>query len=141
MDTKKIEQLNILFASVYTLYLNTQSAHWQVKGPSFYSLHMLFEKEYQLIALQIDSLAELLVMNDALVPANFTDIIRLSAIENFASTTNASVLLTHLINGNEVVIKLITQMLESGYDENTNAILTDLLAYYEKEFWMLKASK
>jgi starvation-inducible DNA-binding protein len=141
MDTKKIDELKILFASVYTLYLNTQSAHWQVKGPSFYSLHMLFEKEYQAIALQVDALAELIVMNDVLVPANFADIIRLSAIENFASTSNANVLLTHLINGNEMVIKLITQMLDAGHDENINAMLTDLLAYYEKELWMLKASK
>ena len=141
MSEQKIQDLNKLFASVYTLYLNTQSAHWQVKGPAFYSLHMLFEKEYQAIALQVDTLAELIVMNDAPVPANFADVIKLSVIENFASTTDAVTLLNHLIAGNSAVIKLITAMLEAGYDENTNTLLTDLLAYYEKELWMLKASR
>lgn len=136
----KISRLSQLFASVYSLYLNTQSAHWQVKGPNFYSLHMLFEKQYQAIAEQIDTIAELIVMNNAVVPATFVEIQSLSMIENFSSISDESQLLSYLENANAVAIRLITEMLEQGYDENTNTVLTDLLSYYEKEHWMIKAS-
>ena len=137
----KVALLNKLFASVYTLYLNTQSAHWHVKGPEFYSLHMLFEKQYQAIALQIDEIAELIVMSDAQAPAYFQQIVELSVIENFTVTSASQELLAYLIDGNAALVKLLTEMLESNLDENTNTALTDLLAYYEKELWMLRSSK
>jgi starvation-inducible DNA-binding protein len=58
-DRKKIaEGLSRLLADTYTLYLKTHNFHWNVTGPMFNTLHLMFETQYNELALAVDSIAE-----------------------------------------------------------------------------------
>ena len=58
-DRAKIaEGLSRLLADTYTLYLKTHNFHWNVKGPMFQTLHLMFETQYTELALAVDMIAE-----------------------------------------------------------------------------------
>ena len=65
------ESLSRLLADTYTLYLKTHGFHWNVTGPMFRSLHLMFEEEYIELGAAVDQIAEILGSSVGAVKANF----------------------------------------------------------------------
>lgn len=59
------EGLSRLLADSYTLYLKTHNYHWNVTGPMFQTLHLMFEAQYNELALAVDLIAERIRSADA----------------------------------------------------------------------------
>ena len=142
MKNKEKTSLNKLLSGLYCLYIKTQNYHWNVKGPNFYSLHLLFEKHYQELATEIDSLAELISSMGEFVNASVSGYSKESFIKDAPSERiKSEVMISDLCNDHKLIIQhaeiLIEQM--SGRDYATN-ILSDIVELHNSMLWMLSSS-
>ena len=81
-DRKKIgEDLGRLLADTYTLYLKTHNYHWNVTGPMFQTLHLMFETHYNELALAVDLIAERIRALGLPAPGTYTEFGKLSAVK------------------------------------------------------------
>lgn len=78
------EGLSRLLADTYTLYLKTHNFHWNVTGPRFQSLHLMFEQQYTELALAVDSVAERIRTLGYPAPGSYSEYARLSSIAETA---------------------------------------------------------
>ena len=82
LDRKIIsEGLSKVLADSYTLYLKTQAFHWNVTGPMFNTLHLLFEQQYTELALAIDTIAERIRALGFPAPGSYGEFMRLTSIK------------------------------------------------------------
>ena len=144
-DTNKvIESLNSVLADTYTLYLKTHGYHWNVEGPSFKSLHELFELQYTAMWQSMDELAERIRALGAYAPmggAALADGSSIDAVDNDVPSANTMV--QNLVAGHEVWLNTAKQALEvAGHanDAATEDVLTPLISAHEKMAWMLRSS-
>src|ERR1700760_2349395 len=72
--------LSRLLADTYTLYLTTHNFHWNVTGPMFNTLHLMFEGQYNELALAVDSIAERIRALGVFAPGSYKDFAKLSSI-------------------------------------------------------------
>ena len=80
-NEKVIHALSGLLADSYTLYLKTHNYHWNVTGPQFVTLHGMFEKHYNELALAVDQIAERIRALGHAAPGSYRAFSRLSVIE------------------------------------------------------------
>lgn len=144
--TTKEEQISALtkvLADTYTLYLKTQNFHWNVKGPMFRSLHMLFEEQYTELAMAIDEIAERIRSLGAYAPGSFRDYLELTSIEEAAGELKAEAMLEALANDQATIRKTIGQTISIASELNDD-VTTDLMVrradVHEKSEWMLRSS-
>ena len=78
--------LSSLLADTYTLYLKTHKYHWNVTGPMFQTLHLMFETQYNELALAVDLVAERIRALDVLAPGSYTEFSRLATITEDTDT-------------------------------------------------------
>ena len=84
-DRKAIAKgLSHLLADTYTLYLKTHYFHWNVTGPMFNTLHLMFEGQYTELALAVDLVAERIRSLDVYAPGTYRDFVKLSSIKDDA---------------------------------------------------------
>ncbi len=105
-DRKSISQgLNRLLADSYTLYLMTHNFHWNVKGPMFNTLHLMFEGQYNELALAVDTIAERIRALGYPAPGTYSEFVALSSIKEVKGVPKAEEMIKHLVNAHESVIK------------------------------------
>ena len=139
-----VNKLRVVLANSYTLYLKTHNYHWNVTGPSFKSLHDLFEVQYTELALAVDDIAERIRSLDAYAPGSFKEFLELTTLEEAKSGISAEEMLEDMINSQTALIASVKDALEAASadeDEVTAGILGERLSVHEKARWMLKASK
>jgi starvation-inducible DNA-binding protein len=139
-----VNKLRVVLANSYTLYLKTHNYHWNVTGPSFKSLHDLFEVQYTELALAVDDIAERIRSLDAYAPGSFKEFLELTTLEEAKSGISADEMLEDMINSQTALIASVKDALEAASadeDEVTAGILGERLSVHEKARWMLKASK
>lgn len=145
MKTKdeQISALTKVLADTYTLYLKTQNFHWNVKGPMFRSLHMLFEEQYTELAMAIDEIAERIRSLGAYAPGSFCDYLELTSIEEATGELKAEAMLEVLANDQATIRKTIGQAICVASELNDD-VTTDLMVrradVHEKSEWMLRSS-
>lgn len=145
MTTKneQIEALTKVLANTYTLYLKTQNFHWNVKGPMFRSLHLLFEEQYTELAMAIDEIAERIRSLGAYAPGSFRDYLEQTSIEEATGELNAEAMLESLANDQAIVRKVIGEVIQIA-SELKDDVTTDLMVrradVHEKSEWMLRSS-
>jgi len=142
-DRKAIaESLSTFLADTYTLYLKTHGYHWNVTGPMFRTLHLMFEEEYLELALAVDELAERIRALGHYAPASFGHYSELSTIESDDSVPGAMKMVANLVEGHEAVARAARQTLEVA-DEAGDSVTVDLatrrLDVHEKTAWMLRS--
>ena len=138
-----VNQLSVLLADTYALYLKTQNYHWHVKGPQFKSLHELFEMQYRELAEAVDEVAERLLIIGHQAPATFKDYDRLKTIEDGNSNANANQMVTELARDHSTLVRDLNQAMSLAQkmkDEGTVNLLANRLSAHEKARWMLSAS-
>lgn len=142
-DRQKIaDGLSNVLANTYTLYLKTHNFHWNVTGPMFSTLHLLFETQYDELALAVDSVAERIRALGVYAPGSFTQFKDLSSVKEETSVPSAVEMIQQLAKDNETVSKVCREVLPlSGKvdDEPTNDLLTQRMQIHEKNAWMLRS--
>ncbi len=140
---KLIEALSKVLADSYTLYLQTHNFHWNVTGPNFQSLHLLFEQQYTELALAVDEIAERIRTLGAVAPGTYARFSALTGIEEVDGTIGAGEMLERLIAGQEQVVRSAGEaatLAEAAGDQATADLLIGRIAVHEKNAWMLRSS-
>jgi len=142
-ERKKIaESLSRLLADSYTLYLKTHNFHWNVTGPMFQTLHLMFEAQYTELALAIDAIAERIRALGFPAPGTYAEFIELSSIKEERGVPSANRMIELLIEGQEAVVRTarsIFPIVEKNNDEPTADLLTQRMQIHEKTAWMLRS--
>jgi starvation-inducible DNA-binding protein len=134
--------LEHLLADSYTLYLKTQNFHWNVTGPMFRTLHLMFEEHYTELALAVDLIAERIRALGGFAPASFAAFIRLGSVEESETVPSADEMIRQLLAGHEQVARTARAVFataEAANDQSTADLLTQRLQVHEKTAWMLRS--
>lgn len=134
--------LSRLLADSYLLYLKTHNFHWNVTGPQFESLHLLFETQYTELAEAIDEIAERIRALGAFAPASFATYLKLASIQEEEGHPDATAMVEQLVADHEAVAKTARSLfpfLDEAQDEATADLLTQRLSLHEKTAWMLRS--
>jgi len=134
--------LSRLLADSYTLYLQTHNFHWNVTGPMFQTLHVMFETHYTELALAVDGIAERICSLGMAAPGTYADFVRLSSIKEVAGVPKAKEMIQLLVHGHEAVVRTarsIFPVVEKASDEASADLLTQRIQLHEKTAWMLRS--
>ncbi|MET0281565.1 MAG: Dps family protein [Steroidobacteraceae bacterium] len=136
------EGLGHLLADTYTLYLKTHNFHWNVTGPMFQTLHLMFETQYNELWLALDLIAERIRSLGHPAPGTYAEFAQLSSIKETVGVPKAKDMIKFLVQGNEAVAKTARALYpaaEKAADEATADLLTQRIQIHEKTGWMLRA--
>ena len=134
--------LKRLLADSYTLYLQTHNFHWNVTGPQFRELHLMFEEHYTELATAVDEIAERIRTLDVAAPGTYKTFAELSSINEVEGVPSADEMVGFLTRGHEQVVKTCRDVLvpaQEASDESTVALVSDRMRVHEKTAWMLRA--
>ena len=98
-------QLAHLMADTYSLYLQTHNFHWNVEGPMFNTLHLMFETQYNELWLAVDTIAERVRSLGFPAPGTYGELARLTSIEEVAGVPKAMDMVSYLVKGHEAVTR------------------------------------
>ena len=136
------QHLKRLLADSYTLYLQTHNFHWNVTGPQFRELHLMFEEHYTELATAVDDIAERIRTLDFVAPGTYKAFAELSSIEEVDGVPAASDMVAILTRSHESVVKTCRTALKAAQeadDESSAALISDRMRVHEKTAWMLRA--
>lgn len=134
--------LKVLLADSYTLYLQTHNFHWNITGPQFRELHLMFEEQYNELALAVDLIAERIRTLGVAAPATYKAFAELSNIKEVEGVPSAPDMLTLLTKGHEQIVKTCRGALKPAQkadDESTASLVSDRMRLHEKTAWMLRS--
>jgi len=134
--------LSRLLADTFTLYLKTHNFHWNVTGPMFNTLHLMFETQYNELWLALDLIAERIRSLGYPAPATFAEYGRLASVKETPGQPKAEDMVRLLVEGNEAVARTARAMfpsVEKADDEPTADLLTQRMQIHEKNAWMLRS--
>jgi starvation-inducible DNA-binding protein len=132
--------LSHVLADSYALYLKTHNFHWNVEGPRFRDLHLMFEEQYTELAGAVDLIAERIRALGQYAPGSFGQFTRLASIKDAEGVPKAEDMVKQLAADHEIVEQTIRSVLPAAQraaDEVTVGLLVDRLAVHEKTAWML----
>ena len=135
------EGLSRLLADTYTLYLKTHNFHWNVTGPMFNTLHLMFEGQYTELSLAVDQIAERIRALGFPAPGTYAAYARLSSIKEEEGVPSAADMIKQLVQGQEAVIRTargIFPLLDKVSDEPTADLLTQRMQVPVHTSWMLR---
>ncbi|MBK6879455.1 MAG: DNA starvation/stationary phase protection protein [Elusimicrobia bacterium] len=134
--------LSVLLADSYTLYLKTHNFHWNVVGPMFQALHLMFETQYTELALAVDLIAERIRALGIPAPGSYAEFGKLTSVKEAVGVPKATEMIRQLLESNETVIaaaKKAFPAAEGAGDQATMDLLTQRITTHEKTAWMLKS--
>ena len=135
------EGLSRLLADTYTLYLKTHNFHWNVKGPMFQTLHLMFETHYNELALAVDDIAERIRTLGFPAPGTYAQYLRLASIKETEGVPSSDEMIKYLVEGQEAVVRTARSLFpltDKVSDEPTADLLTQRMQVHEKTAWMLR---
>jgi starvation-inducible DNA-binding protein len=135
-------ELSRLLADTFTLYLKTHNFHWNVTGPMFQTLHLMFEEQYNELWLATDRIAERIRSLGVFVPAGYGAFAKLSSIGEEDYIPVAEEMIQLLVTGHEAVAKTARAVFaraEKSQDAPTADLLTQRMELHQKTAWMLRS--
>jgi starvation-inducible DNA-binding protein len=143
IDRKAIAgNLSKLLADSYTLYLKTHNFHWNVTGPMFQTLHLMFEQQYTELATAVDLIAERIRSLGFPAPATYAAFAKLSSIPETDGVPSAKDMIRLLVEAHEAVIRTARSafpVVDGADDEASADLLTQRIQIHEKTAWMLRS--
>ncbi|AMW34608.1 DNA starvation/stationary phase protection protein [Haematospirillum jordaniae] len=139
---KIADGLSRLLADTYTLYIKTHNFHWNVTGPMFNTLHMMFETQYNELALAVDLVAERIRALGVYAPGSYKQFSALTSLKEETGVPAAEDMIAQLVKGHEAVARTardVFPLAEDARDESTTDLLTQRLQVHEKTAWMLRS--
>jgi len=134
--------LSKVLADTYTLYLKTHNFHWNVTGPMFQTLHLMFEQHYNELALAVDAIAERIRALGLPAPGTYKQFAALSSIKEDDEIPKAEMMIRRLVEGHEAVARTartVFRTADEANDQPTSDLLTQRLQIHEKTAWMLRS--
>ena len=134
--------LSRLLADSYTLYLKTHNYHWNVEGPMFNTLHLMFEGQYTELATAVDEIAERIRALGVKAPGSYTEFGKLASVEEAKGGESAEDMIRELVLGQEAVVRTARAAFpaaDRANDEPTADLLTQRMQIHEKNAWMLRS--
>jgi starvation-inducible DNA-binding protein len=134
--------LSRLLADTYTLYLKTHNFHWNVTGPLFNTLHLMFETQYTELALAVDLIAERIRALGLPAPGSYAQFAQLTCIQEETGVPAAEEMIRQLVKDQEAVVRTarsIFPVVEKANDQPTADLLTQRMQIHEKTAWMLRS--
>ena len=131
-----------VLADTYTLYLKTHNYHWNVTGPMFQTLHLMFEQQYNELWLAVDMVAERIRALGHVAPGSCQQFAKLSNIGEDEGVPPAMQMIKNLVKGHERVATTARKLFpiaEKANDQPTADLLTQRLQVHEKTAWMLRS--
>jgi starvation-inducible DNA-binding protein len=139
---KIADGLSRLLADTFTLYLTTHNFHWNVKGPMFQTLHLMFEEQYNELWLALDAIAERIRALGFPAPGTYAQYSKLSSLKETEGVPEAKEMIRILVSGQEAVARTarkIFPVVDKSSDEPTADLLTQRMQVHEKTAWMLRS--
>ena len=136
------EGLSKVLADSYTLYLKTHNYHWNVTGPMFSTLHLMFEQQYTELAIAVDVIAERIRALGVAAPGSYMAFSKLTEIKEETNVPDAEEMIKQLVIGQETVARTareVFKIAEKAHDEPTADLLTQRMQIHEKNAWMLRS--
>lgn len=140
--TRIAEGLKKVLADSYTLYLQTHNFHWNVTGPQFRELHLMFEEHYTELAVAVDDIAERIRTLGITAPGTYRQFASLTRIEEVEEIPPAQEMIRILMESHEQVVRTCREVLKTASDagdESSTALISDRMRIHEKTAWMLRA--
>jgi len=134
--------LSRLLADSYTLYLTTHNFHWNVTGPMFQTLHLMFMTQYNELWLATDEIAERIRALGFPAPGTYAEFGALTSIKDTQGVPKAADMIKLLVEGNEAVARTAREvfpLVEKANDQPTADLLTQRMQVHEKTAWMLRS--
>jgi len=142
-DREKISAgLARLLADSYTLYLKTHNFHWNVTGPMFNTLHLMFEGQYTELAAAVDLIAERIRALGVPAPGSYAQFAELTKVKEEKGVPGALDMIRQLVEGQETVVRTAREAFpaaEKAGDQPTMDLLTQRMQIHEKNAWMLRS--
>ena len=136
------ESLSHLLADTHILYLKTQGFHWNVTGPMFYQLHLLFEEQYRELLQAGDEIAERIRALGFYAPGSYKEFSKLTCLREAEGVPGPAEMISQLMNDHEMAARTTSWALSvarSTVDSATEELLTRRLSAHERAAWMLKS--
>lgn len=136
------EGLSKVLADTYTLYLKTHNYHWNVTGPMFQTLHLMFETHYNELWLAVDMIAERIRALGFPAPGTYAEFTRLASIKEEPGVPPAEEMIRKIVQGHEAVVRIsrsVFAIAEKSSDQPTLDLLTQRMQVHEKTAWMLRS--
>ena len=134
--------LSRLLADSYTLYLKTHNYHWNVEGPLFNTLHLMFEGHYTELAAAVDEIAERIRALGVKAPGSYAAFANLTSIGEATGEESAEEMIRELVRGQEAVVRTAREAFkaaDAANDEPSADLLTQRMQIHEKNAWMLRS--
>lgn len=131
-----------VLADSYTLYLKTHNFHWNVTGPMFQTLHLMFETQYNELALAVDQVAERIRALGLPAPGTYAEFAKLTSIAEDKGVPSAQDMIRLLVTGHETVARTAREAFaaaEAAGDQPSCDLLTQRMQAHEKSAWMLRS--
>jgi starvation-inducible DNA-binding protein len=142
-ERKKIARgLSALLADSYTLYLMTHNFHWNVTGPDFNSLHLMFMGQYTEQWNALDIIAERIRALGHPAPGTYREFVKFATIKEVEGVPNSDDMIRHLVVAQEATARTARKLfpvVEKAKDQPTADLLTQRLEVHEKTAWMLRS--
>ena len=135
-------ELEHVLADTYTLYLKTHNYHWNVTGPMFNTLHLMFEDQYNELWVAVDLIAERIRSLGEFAPGSSARFAELTSIVEAGDVPTAEQMLADLVGGHESVARTVRRAFaaaEAASDQSTADLLSQRLQIHEKTAWMLRS--
>lgn len=137
-----VDGLSRLLADTYTLYLKTHNFHWNVTGPMFQTLHLMFEKQYMELAQAVDQIAERIRALGSPAPGTYSMFAALSSVKEPDGVPTAQEMIQQLVADQETIARnarVMFRAVDQANDEPTADLLTQRMQVHEKTAWMLRS--
>ena len=139
-----VNKMKTILGTVYGLYLNTHTAHWNIEGIDFRQLHLMFEEQYQDIWESLDGIAEQIRQLDAYAPQGFSRLEELNECPDIPSPPyDYKDVLLALKAGNERVIHMMTEVDVAAGELNLSGLsnfIQGRIEQHSKWRWFLRVS-
>ncbi len=138
-----VDELKKVLADSYALYLKTQNYHWNVTGPHFKPLHLMFEEQYNDLALAVDSVAERIRALGEKAPGTWSAYSKVTSIKEGNENAKSEQMVRELAEDQEKIIDTLKHTLavaQKADDEVTIDLMIERMGVHEKAAWMLRSS-
>ncbi|TVP57156.1 MAG: DNA starvation/stationary phase protection protein [Gemmatimonadales bacterium] len=137
-----ITALRQVVADSYALLGQTHLCHWNVRGPSFFSLHDAFEEQYTELFSAIDEIAERIRALGALAPGGLKNLADMAGMEEIGEDASPQQMVEHLVKANEALVadlRKARDLAADGDDSQTEDMMISRIQVHEKTIWMLSS--
>lgn len=138
--SKTVEALRQVVADSYAVLAQTHICHWNVRGPSFFSLHNAFEEQYTELFPAIDEIAERIRALGALAPGGLSNLAKMAGMDEIKESASSEEMVKHLSAANKALVKdLVTarDLAGDSGDDQTEDLMIGRIQVHEKTIWML----